>query len=142
MSKSNIVVIIIVGIIIFVIGGAVGVFYQMQKDAPELLKASALEKLSSNVIPSIVAYGEVLDINGRDVLISFSGASLTVPIDENAQVYSFNNSSASESPTQQQANFSEIKKGDYLNISLKVSMDGEIQGKTVIILPPASGSNN
>ena len=133
MNKAILVVFVIIGIIIFAVGVTLGIFYQIQKDAPELLKAAALEKLSSAVVPSIVAYGQVTSISGSEITLSNAGDSLTIFIASDANVSSFSTNQGS--PLEQKVGFAEIKTGDYVNISVKLSSDGQMEGDVVIILP-------
>ena len=132
MNKANLTILILLGVILFLVGGGIGIFYQMQKDSSG---DTVIKALSSKVIPSIVAYGQVTEINGRNITIFYSGETLTVPIAQDAQVSSFTQANGQTGSTQQQSSFNQIKKGDSINISIKVSSDGKLEGKMVIILP-------
>jgi hypothetical protein len=118
--------------VLLIVGLGVGVVYQAQKDMPQFNKMSAVFKtMTSKTIPSIVAYGQVANIQGRDVTLSFSGDNTTINIKPDATVYSF----ASKTNTRQQIAFSDIKKGDTINVSVKISPDGQLQGDMIIVLP-------
>lgn len=118
------------------LGGGLGIFYQAQKVAPELEKSQTLIKsLSSRTVPSIVAYGQVMNIDGRNITLNNSGDSLTVKVNEDSVVYSFALSISGDASLQRDAKFSDIKTGDYININVKVLPDGQLQGQTVMILP-------
>jgi len=134
MKKNNILILIIVGLALFVVGSGAGVFYQTQKDS---LKVETIDKLSSKAVPSIVAYGQVEKIEGRDVALSYQEDALTVRVKDNAVIYSFIVDSEGKS-SQQKVDFSEIKKGDNVNINVKVLETGELQGQQVYILLPTS----
>jgi hypothetical protein len=135
MNKSNLIILVIIGIVFFIVGGGLGIFYQTQKDASQINGAKSIKALSSKVIPSIVAYGKVTDINGRDITIFYNGESLTIPVSQDAQVSSFSQANGQTGSTQQKTSFDQIKKGNYINISIKVLPDGNIEGNMVIILP-------
>ena len=138
MNKIGIITLIIVGVVLFVAGGVVGIFYQIQKDAPQALKAETTNSLASAVIPSIVAYGNVTRIEGRNITLSNSGDSLAVDVKDGAQVISFTNGAGSATgPVQQVASFNDVKVGSTINISVKVLPDGQLRGETIIILPSA-----
>lgn len=141
METKNLTIIIIVAVVAIVVGGVLGMSMQSAKDASSVSMASklqpAVKTLSSKVVPSIVAYGQVSDMQGRNITLNYGGDSITVPIAENSNVYSFVApvaGSKTTTPTQQKVQFAEIKKGDSLNVSLKLLPDGTIQGQNVIIL--------
>lgn len=133
MDRSSFISLLVVGVILFLVGAGVGVYYQMQKGS---FGDAAVRALSSKVIPSIVAYGQVTNISGRNITLSHNGDSLTIPVATDAQVSSF----ASGLTAEQDVGFGDVKKGDYINISVKLSADGSMEGRAVIILPPV-GSN-
>ena len=135
MENKNLAVLAAVAIIIFLIGGGLGAFYQNQNNFQKLL---AIKQLSSKVVPSIVAYGKVSKIQGKNITLNFSGDSLTVLITDTAQIYSFAspaNANTTQSNSQQKINFSDIKVGDSLNIGLRVSPAGVLSGTAVMVLP-------
>lgn len=131
MNSSNLVVLLVVAVLFFLIGGAVGMFFQAQKDGPQLTKAGAFDVLSSKVVASVVAYGKVTAISGRSLTLSFNGSEMVVPVAENAPIYAFPQGST----TQQKAAFADIKAGNNVNVNLRVSPNGAIEGQTVIVLP-------
>jgi hypothetical protein len=131
-DKKQLVILIIAGIVIFLAGGAAGIVFEKQKIPTQ--KIEAADSLSSKVISSIVAYGEVKSINGRNITLSNLGTDLIITIAGNAPVYSFANRSGSTAPSQQTVAFSDIGKGDKINIALKVLTTGQVQGTSVIIL--------
>ena len=91
--------------------------------------------LGSKTVPSIVAYGQVEKIEGKNITLTNMGDSITVKIKDNAQIISFLN--RDDPIANKQANFSDIKKGDTLNITVKVLPNGSLEGETAIILMQA-----
>jgi len=143
MNKNLIIVLLVIaGLIFFVIGVSVGVVYKTEKDAPLLEKSEkmteAVKKLSSKAITSIIVYGEVTNIENRDITLAFANESLTVSVKENSQIFSFTPAEGGASPNQRTAEFKDIKKGDFLNVSLRLLADGQLEGVMAIILPPVS----
>lgn len=142
MSKTNIIVLVIVIAVVGVIVGlGLGMMLQKQADAPKVSKFAAYETavkaLSSKAVPSIIAYGQVSNIEGRKVTLNYSGETLVVDVAQNANVYALTPAAGAKAPTapvQRKALFTEVKKGDNLNITLKLSSDGKIEGQSVIIL--------
>jgi hypothetical protein len=134
---------IILVIIFLIVGAVLGAAYKGVLDAPKMKKIAVMEPtikgLSSKVVPSIVAYGQVTNISGRNITLTYSQETLTIKVSNTANIYSFSAPKAgSTTPTQQKASFSDIKKGDNLNINLKVSANGALEGQSVIILPSAT----
>ena len=138
-NKKQLIIFIIVGVLLFLIGGGLGVISTMQSQ-PVQTKTKTVNSLSSKVISSIVTYGQVKNINGRDITLSNLGDDLTISIASNAQIFSFTNSSNGKTgvvaPTQQIVKFENIKIGDSANVVMKLLPSGQLEGSSVIILPP------
>ncbi len=153
MSKTDtgrIIILIILAVVIAALGTGAGIFYQMQKNAPDVKKAAAAEiitkTLTSKTVTSITGYGQVKKIEGRNITLNNAGDSLTVHIADDAQIFSFspappsdknkNGSAArngSTAPIQEKVNFEDVKLGDSLSINLKFLPDGKFEGSSVII---------
>lgn len=135
MNKTTLIVsLIIAGVFLLLLGMGLGILYKTQQISPQLKKTTAvINALSSKTVPSIVAYGEVTKIEGRDITLAYSGDSIKVNMEENSQVYSFVNDSSGK-PIQKKVELKEIKVGDNLNITLKVLPDSQLQGQSVFIL--------
>lgn len=141
METKNLTIIIVVAVVAVIVGGVLGMGMQTAKDSSAVSAAAklqpAVKTLSSKVIPSIIAYGQVTNIQDRNITLTYGGDSITVPVGNNSNIYSFIPPAAGSktaTPTQQKVQFGEIKKGDSLNISVKLSADGKIEGQSVIIL--------
>jgi len=135
-KKTSIILLVIGGLFFLILGGGLGIFYQSQKNALQTpegnSKLKAVQVLSSKVIPSITAYGQIANIDGRNITLTFGGDSLNVKINDDAIVYL----PSSESSPQQIAKFEDIKKGDNVSVNLRLLPDGQIEGQMVIILNP------
>ncbi|MFA7676417.1 MAG: hypothetical protein WCY28_03350 [Candidatus Shapirobacteria bacterium] len=134
-DSKNLVILLLIGIVLLSVGAGIGVIYQIQKDGPLVL---ATKSLSSEIIASIAAYGEVTNIDGRNITLSFMNENLTIFVSEEARVYSFKQQGAEANSKQNLVDFSDIKKGDFINISVKLSSDGKLEGNNIVILPPIS----
>lgn len=139
-NKNQLVNFIIVGIVCFLLGGGIGII--SMQNASQRTKIEAANSLSSKVVSSIVAYGQVKSINGRNITLSNLGDELSILIADNAQVYSFSAPVAGKNgvvaPVQQIIKFGDIKIGDSVNVSVKLLPSGQIQGTSIIILPPTA----
>lgn len=134
-KASSIVILLVIAVILLSVGMGLGIFYQIKKDGPKTERANLLLKqLSSNVIPSVAAYGKVASIDGKKITLSASGENLVVGVSDSSQFYSFVTDSTGGS-VQQAAKFEDIKVGDNLNISMKILSDGQLESQAVIILP-------
>jgi hypothetical protein len=136
-TKLNLTALVIVGLVVFVIGVASGIFYQTKKDSPQQANTVAMQtsikSVTSKVVPSILAYGQVTDIDGRNLTLSYGGDNVIIAINDNATITSLIKDSKSASG-QQKIDFSQIKNGDTLNVSVKLLPTGQLQGKSIIIL--------
>lgn len=143
MNKNFIILLIIVAAAaLVVLGGASGIVYQKQQNAPQIEKAqkaeSAIKTLSSKVVSSINSYGQVESINGKNIILTNNGDSITIKILDKATIYSLipeNTSGQKTASGRRQIEFKDIKKNDTLNIVLKVLPDGQFESQMVVVLP-------
>lgn len=137
-NKKQSVILIVAGILIFLVGVGLGITLQNSNKA-QARKVQAVNNLVSKVVSSIVAYGQVENIDGRNITLSNLGDNLVISIADNAQVYSFTTPVAGKNgataPVQQTVKFEDIKIGDNVNVAVKLSPSGQMQGSSVIILP-------
>ena len=144
MDQKNLIIALALLIVGFILGGALGFMLQLPKDSLQpgnnAAKMEAVVKsLSSNVVPSIVAFGEVSKIGGRNITLTYNEASITIAIKDDAQIYSFSSSgSQSGAAKQTSALFKDIKNGDRVSVNLRVLPDGQLQGYSVIVLNSAN----
>ena len=135
MNKLNSTFLMVIsGLVILVLGFGAGFFYKTFQVSPQLEKSMALIKtLSSKTVLSTVAYGQVSEITGNDITLSYNGDSIKISMTESSPVYSFVNDS-SGNPVQKKVDFKQIKIGDSLNITIKLLPDGQIQSQSALIL--------
>lgn len=124
MDKLNFIIFILIGIVLFIFGAGAGIMYQAQKSFSQ---PGILDILNSKVVSSVTVYGEVADINGRDITLSYEGERLVIGVASDAQIFSSDSS-------RQNSDFSQIKKGDYVNAGIKFSSDGRVQAQTIVIV--------
>jgi len=130
MNKTKSITLLIVIIIFaFLFGSASGIFYQKQKDAPQIKeKTEVIQKLSSKIVSAIIVFGNVYSINSdRSITLSYQGDKITILTLQNAKIYKYNNS------TKKEAQFQDIKVGDSINVTAEINSDGQLQGNTIII---------
>jgi hypothetical protein len=138
---------IVVLLIVFVLGVGAGVFYQSQQNAPQNIvnQSSSLlvRQLSSKVIPAITAFGQVTNVNGKNITLSSAGENLVIKISDSAQIFTYIPGATSKvgvtTPgTQKPGTLSDIKAGQNLSINLKVMPDNTLSGSSVIIISSAT----
>jgi preprotein translocase subunit YajC len=134
MDKKQLTILIIVGIILLLAGGAIG-FAIKSFNKVQLQKNEAVSSLSSKVITSVTAYGEITKIDGETLTISNAGETLSVLMANTAKVRILAPKEGSTTPVQQDAKFEDLKVGQKVNVIMKVSATGEMQGSSVVILP-------
>lgn len=137
MNIKNIIILIVAGVLIFLIGGGLGILSQTQSKV-EKVKTETVNNLASKVVSSIVAYGQVKNISGRDITLSNLGDDLVISVANNAPVYAFTTVKSKTgvvSQVQQVVGFEIIKIGDKINSTIKLLSTGKFEGESVIILP-------
>lgn len=126
-------------VVALIVGIAVGLLIQATRNAPQIKFANKMTQvvkaLSSKTVVSIVMYGQVTSIDGRNLTINFNGESYTLGIKKDAVVYAFSSKSGSTASVQQAVKFEDIKQGQNISVNLKLLPDGQLEGQTVFILP-------
>lgn len=146
MSKSLIFSSTVVAIFVFLLGGGIGIFYQSNKDASQFgtlesrdtqsqTLQSAINGLSSKVVLSSTAYGQVSSIDGRDIVLVYEKDSLKIKIKDDAVIYAPTEENFSGTGVQPQVQFENIKKGDSLNVNFKLLPNGTLEGQVITIIP-------
>lgn len=135
-EKKQLIILISAGVLIFLIAGALG-FVLGMPHGPQKAKIETATNLSSKVISSMVAYGQVKNIDGRNITLNNLGDDLTISISNTAQVYSFSVPEGATAPVQKTIKFEDIKVGDKINATIKTLPNGQLEGESVIILPVA-----
>ena len=121
LSPVLIVVFLLVGIVL-------GVLYQNKKEGNKLQQPAAVIKiLNSDVVPSIVSYGKVTNIDGRKITMAFNEDLITIKVRDDASIYNI----ASQAG-QSKMDFSQIKVGDMLNVKIDIDSDGNFEGYSII----------
>jgi|SRR3989344_83866 len=131
-----------------IIGFGFGVFFGMvypvqipgivlQNDNKQVTD-QIINKLNSKVIPSVAAYGTVTKINGKSITLSYQEDNLVVLVKDDAKIYTFVKEAGKTSSVSKLIGFGDIKVGDNVTANIKILSDGQIQGVSVIVLPPAS----
>ena len=69
-SKKKLTILIVIGVAIFLLGIALGFFYEKQL-AFKKIKVESVNSLTSKLISSITAYGNVTKIEGRKITLSY-----------------------------------------------------------------------
>lgn len=124
------IIIIATGFMLLFVGYIFGMGIYSQKNQNQELKIkNMISALTSDVVPSIVSYGKVVSINGRELVIAFNEAQIKVKVKEGATVHLLSEKiNGDKSPF----DFSQIKVGDMLNIDLTIDQDGNFVGDSVI----------
>jgi hypothetical protein len=145
--QKNIAIItaVVAGIIILFAGFYIGTLVSSptaQKTATIIQKDTRLQAtikaLSSKLVVSSIAQGNVTKISGNTLTLSNGTDSADILISDNTSVFSIGapvpGSTKPAIPTK--VNFLNIKVGDLLNVNIQVSASGDIQGTSITIIPP------
>ncbi len=116
LDKKKIIILISISILFLIVGFLFGKIYQIQKGNFQL--EYLISSLNSDVIPSIISYGKVTEINGRNITIAFNDSLIVVYVKEDIPIYKING-------RQEEINFEQIKVGDELNVELKINIESE-----------------
>jgi len=129
MTKFRLFIIILFLLVLLVV---FWLFYSNQKNSIRLEKMENLISiLRSDVVPSIVSYGKVTNIDGRKITMSFNNDFITIIINDDAMISSLAGNQDYDAG-QNTSDISQIKVGDVLNVSLTVDESGNFHGDSVI----------
>lgn len=135
-KKITILLLIILGIVVLIAGIYAGILLEKQITGPKLEKAqNAIKTLSSKVIPSIIASGEVSKISGRNITLTQAGESLEIKIREDARIFSSGATLEEPGNVPKEISLEEIKISDFLNVMIKISPDAGIEGFLLSVFP-------
>lgn len=142
--KKIIIFLIISGVILFLFGFGLGIFYQTKTPkVQQLIKSEpTIKALGSKVVQSAVAFGNVKKIDGRKITLGFEGDEISINIIDNAQIFS---SIPRKNPDTGKlftgnplvAQFKDIGLGDQITINFNIGADGQMQGNSVYIFSKA-----
>lgn len=139
LNIKKVMISIVLGLVVFAVGGGVGVLYQQQKEAPATQAQSGTENsvlkiLNSKVVSSIMASGKVTGIDGKNLVLTAENTSIKVKIMEETQISSFTSGDGVNKKTvQKNVRFEDIKVGDNLSVNFRLLKDGQIEAQSVII---------
>jgi len=144
MSKFTTVLIFIVIILLIIAGGFIFYSYETQlsgqvgqvlQQAGGSSQASQIVKnLSSGVIVSTLAYGQVSNISGKNVTLTSGDSSLAIPFTDSTQVYTIvPPTSGGQGGSNQASDFSQIQVGQNLSVNIKILPDGSLQAVSAFI---------
>jgi hypothetical protein len=140
MNKNLIILLTIGALFVFVLGGGMGIFYQVQKDALQLEKGKIAEKslkvISSKLTQAVVIYGEVsnIDQEKKTFTLSAQGDSIDITMKKDSLAYLLSNNSNGV-PVRTQIDFKDIKNKDMVRSFLEFLPDGQIASFLVMIIP-------
>jgi len=133
MSKISLIVLsIALGLVIFVIGGGMGIVYQSQIPASTDKNSSInsdcsslINVLSSDLVSIINIYGKVTSINIENgyIALSLGDNNLVVKVKDNTRI----------SLLTEMGTIRDIKTGDYLSVMAKLLSDGTIEAKSISV---------
>jgi len=139
MTRRNLVISIIIGLVIFVVGGGVGIMYQKSKTASISPEENPVYKiLNSKLIPVITAYGKIVSINGSDMVLGSGEEMLNIKMEDNAPIYFFDSSvdlgNGLSTPSQKIIGIDKLKEGQEISINLEIDKNGKINGVAGVLI--------
>lgn len=139
--KTALIFLAVVGVIIFILGFGLGILYEIKTPAFQKIKTAepTINVLSSKVVQTANAFGEVKNITGNNVTLTYLGDEITMNIANNAQVFL-----AIPQKDPKTGNlltgipivgkFTDIKIGDQISVTFKIDpLNGQINGNQIYI---------
>jgi hypothetical protein len=141
--QKNIVIIIVAVLISLGIGFYIGTVSSpiVTKTATVIQKdvklQATVKALSSKLVVSSIVQGNVTKISGKILTLSDGTDTINISVGDTAQIYSFAPPTTAGKPAAPtKINFSALKVGDQLNVNIQVSASGDVQGISVLLIPP------
>lgn len=119
------------GILLLVVGGFCGVLLEKKIVEPKIEKTDVLLKvLNSNLISSVTAFGQVIEISGRNITLVSSDQKLTIRIKDNAKIAVLD---SQKIPTE--VGIGDLKIGQNISAKLSIAQDNTLEASTVLVMP-------
>jgi DNA polymerase III alpha subunit (gram-positive type) len=130
MDKTNTIILVLIGVVLFSVGGGLGIIYQEQKTFSDNEEnQTPVNNLISKAVLFVAVQGEVIDINDKTLVVSREGETTRVFLKEDFVLnapYLLNKENKN--------NLENINIGDFLNIEAKILKNGELEGQSVAII--------
>lgn len=136
METSNVVKLVISGIVILAVGFGFGIWYQSSGQPQKITQEipPAVKVVSSKVTPSITAAGNIASIQDKKITVNNQGDTLQITVRDDAKIYNF----SSVTGKSQQITLQDLKVGDNVSVNVKVTETGLVEAYTIIVLPPTA----
>ena len=154
MSLKNILLSLVLALAMLGLGAWLGMTLGGQKTSAlsqitrQVSSSSTLAKsLSSKVVPSISAYGQVTNVSSNSLTVSYQEDSVIIPVASDAKIYSFiatvppalKKGKPAPAPTSQVIALQDVKVGNTVSVSMRVLPNGQLQALSIVI-PPATST--
>ena len=132
--NKQIILSIIAGLVIFVVGGGVGVFYKEQKIRliSQIKKSDELVKIfGSKMVSPIIIFGQIKDISldKTEIKIERDGEVLTIKTKKEAEVL------YNEKGIQKTGSIKDLKISQLINAFLSIKSDYSVEITKILIIP-------
>jgi len=140
----NKVIVISLFIMVFLAGILVGItaiiFYKDGNANQQVLEENSqaeniVKILSSDLVPSITVYGQIADIQGRNIILSLPDDTMTILVKDEAKISTIKISADGLTSNNVEVDFSSIKRDDNVSVNTKLLSDGSLEGTAVFIFP-------
>ena len=139
MEKRIVILIVILCLLSFILGGGLGFFYKDQISVSQTSNTEVIKNLSSEMVTSIMVYGKVSGINGRTMTLSYNDKTMVLEVGNDAQIYSLVSQTVSNSAINEQLkSFDDVKVGDSVNVALTMPSEGVFNVTSIVILPASN----
>jgi hypothetical protein len=144
MDKKILIILIVAGVVIFVVGGGIGVAYQkqtsgtIQNNTADVKLVNLAKIIKSTPISSIMAFGAVTKISGKTITLLYKKENINIKIRDGAKIFKLvqaKDANGKMTSTQKPAVFGDIKVGDNLNVGVKIASSNTLEGSSVVIFP-------
>jgi len=108
--------------------------FNQQTSEENLKNTETVKLLSSKVVSSIMAYGEVQSIDEKNITLSFSGENIVIKLADDVQILTLSTGGDKKSNYQPYL-LSQIKKNYNVTVDLNLLTNGTLQGQVITVLP-------
>lgn len=125
---------IIVGFLLLGAGFIFGTLSEKNIQSAAIAKQKVLvDSLNSKIIP-LVTLGQIKSISGNTIVLGNSINEITIIMKEGIKIATLSN--PSETKAKPEINVSDLKVGDFLQVTMTISPNGDILGVEGTYLPP------
>ncbi|MBU3895805.1 hypothetical protein KKG36_00565 [Patescibacteria group bacterium] len=129
----------LIGLCLLFLGVFSGIYAGKEVNRVQVEKSEALIKaLRSNLLPNLSAFGQIKEVVNRKIVLNYAGDTMEIIATNDASV-SILSTASDQMPRSIQ--FTSLRAGDYVTLSLVIEENGDIFADKITVMPFIKNQN-